>query len=392
MMKRLVLKAISGPISGKEISLEAGQVIRVGRTSKSDLVTGDSYMSGEHFALECTDKICRVRDLNSRNGTFLNKERITEALLQEGDKISGGQTTLIVHIEKASPAVELPQSIKIDKKTLHELAAPASQTPTKKPVASPHPTKEILETPAPALPLKEKPPNSTNPIADVSPTSAPQKIPVTPSQQQQPSALAPTLTPLAQKIPATSIKSAPLTPLELAAAATPEGRLLNILRETQEPLFAILDAAREPKVPEILRGSGAEYQSLYVDDAFAESAPYLVYLPPSSTLLEKLVHEGWGRGWLVYLSCQLPIRDIREYFRQTLMIKMPDGREFFSRFYDPRFFRVFLRGCTRAEAERFFGPIKTYLMEAENSEILLEFKRSGNGVEMKERLLLISGT
>jgi hypothetical protein len=31
-------------------------------------------------------------------------------------------------------------------------------------------------------------------------------------------------------------------------------------------------------------------------------------------------------------------------------------------------------------------------MEAENPEILLEFTRSGKGVEVKERLLLLSGT
>jgi hypothetical protein len=183
-----------------------------------------------------------------------------------------------------------------------------------------------------------------------------------------------------------------LSALELASAATPEGRLLNILREDQESLFALLDAARELGVPELLRGSGEEFQSLYAGEAFAESAPYLVYLPPSSRLLDKLVHEGWGKGWIVYLTCGLPLQAVRDYFRQSLMIKMPDGQEFFSRFYDPRFFRGFLRGCTQAEAERYFGPINSYLMEAENAEILLQFTKSGTGVETKERLLLIPGT
>jgi hypothetical protein len=74
------------------------------------------------------------------------------------------------------------------------------------------------------------------------------------------------------------------------------------------------------------------------------------------------------------------------------MITMPDGQEFFSRFYDPRFFRGFLRGCTPAEAERFFGPINSYLMEAENADILLQFTKCDRGVETKERLLLIPGT
>jgi hypothetical protein len=183
-----------------------------------------------------------------------------------------------------------------------------------------------------------------------------------------------------------------LLALENSLGTTPEGRLLSLLRNQPEQLFALLDAAHEPTVPELLRGSGHEYQSLYEGNAFADTAPYLVAVPPASRLLDKLVYEGWGRGWAVYLTCGLPLKAVRDYFRQALMIKMPDGREFFSRFYDPRFFRGFLRGCTPAEADRFFGPITSYLMEAENPEILLQFNRSAAGVQMKERLLLIPGT
>ncbi len=368
-------------------------MVRVGRAPKSGLATQDPYMSGEHFALECSVETCRVRDLNSRNGTFLNKERISEAVLHEDDQIYGGQTTLVVHIEEAKPGAELSATIKIDKESLHELSEAARTETPVIPVASPLPTTDKPRKPSAAIvPAKENP---KPPVAEVSPPPVREKIPVPTQQplQQTPTPTAATpIIPVARKLPAAPPRSAPQTPLELAAAATPEGRLLNILRENQESLFALLDAAREPKVSEILRDSGEEYQSLYADDAFAESAPYLVYLPASSSLLEKLVHEGWGHGWIVYLTCDLPLRDIREYFRQSLMIKMPDGREFFSRFYDPRFFRGFLRGCTGAEAKRYFGPISSYLMEAENSEIVLQFTRSGKGVETKERLLLIPGT
>lgn len=383
MIKSLTLKGTSGPFAGKEIKVESGQSVRVGRTPKAGLATLDSYMSGEHFALDCSAETCRIRDLNSRNGTLLNGERISDAVLHEGDEIFAGQTTLIVHIEEGAAEVELSATIKINHKPALESPQPSQSAQPEIPAASPHPTTEKIPDP-PTLdwPPAKNPPSPV--VAAPPPPAVQEKIQAPPP--------APPPIPKAQKTPSPLPKSAALSALELASAATPEGRLLNILREDRESLFALLDAAREPRVPELLRGSGEEYQSLYAGEAFAESAPYLVYLPPSSRLLDKLVHEGWGKGWIVYLTCGLPLQAVRDYFRQSLMIKMPDGQEFFSRFYDPRFFRGFLRGCAQAEAERFFGPINSYLMEAENAEILLQFTKSGTGVETKERLLLIPGT
>src|SRR5262249_10897503 len=74
--------------------------------------------------------------------------------------------------------------------------------------------------------------------------------------------------------------------------ATPQDRVLPILREQPEPLFALLDAARDPKVLELLRGSGEDYQSLYEGpkgEELADWAPYVVRLSAQSGLLETLV-------------------------------------------------------------------------------------------------------
>src|SRR5262249_54256669 len=106
-------------------------------------------------------------------------------------------------------------------------------------------------------------------------------------------------------------------------------------------------------------------------------------------LLKQMVHQGWGRGWGVYLTCSLSLAQVRDYFRSSLLVTMPDGMELFSRFYDPRFFRSFLESCSAAEAENFFGPITSYLMEDERSEILLQFKRGKKGPEKKGHLLSV---
>ncbi len=57
-------------------------------------------MSGVHFALETDSEICRLRDLNSTNGTQLNGAPLTEAVvLHTGDKIQAGETIFAVEIE-----------------------------------------------------------------------------------------------------------------------------------------------------------------------------------------------------------------------------------------------------------------------------------------------------
>lgn len=384
----VTLEITSGPHAGKNINLEAGQSVRVGRTEKADLATHDSYMSGLHFAVECIGEECRIRDLNSRNGTLLNKKKISEATLHDGDKIYAGQTNFVVQLKTSAPAAaSSPSAPLLD--TLPPAASaplvepakvPANDNPFK-PAAPPASSSSPLVVPPPVF----KPPAPSTELA----RNKSAKLVQPPAQEP---IAAPKLDQWQGDFAAASPEQSLHHALEFAAASTPEGRLLNILRGQTEPLFALLDAAREPKVPQLLRVSGEAYQSLYQGEAYAEVAPYLVQLPASSRFVETMVREGWGQGWSVYLTCSLPLQSLREYFRQNLMIKTPDGREFFSRFYDPRFFRVFLPGCTLAEAARFFGPISRYFMEAENPDILLQFINTKRGVEMKERLLLIAGT
>jgi hypothetical protein len=138
-----------------------------------------------------------------------------------------------------------------------------------------------------------------------------------------------------------------------------------------------------------LRGAREESQSLYRGEQNAAIAPYLVRLPPRSELLKQMIQKGWGHEWGVYLTCPLPLAVLREYFRTSLMVTMPDGMELFSRFYDPAFFRVFLETCTAEEAEKFFGPVTSYFMEGDRPEITLQFTRSNAGAEKRGHLLSV---
>jgi pSer/pThr/pTyr-binding forkhead associated (FHA) protein len=378
----LILEIISGPLTGKKVVAEAHQVVRVGRTAKADIPTQDSFMSGEHFAVEGDGKVWRIRDLKSRNGTKLNGEAIASAELREGDQVHAGSTDFVVKIK--------PESSRSAHKKSDQLMAtlPPAQVPLEIDVtdlpsstaSNPPPAAGRSSKPKPAKPLRSVAASSPR-KAPSAPAASSAKEPAPPVEPQLP----PKRSPLEEPI------TAPTPPLqgemESYEAVTPEGRLVTLLTRQPEPLLALLDATREKNLLKLLADSGEEFQSLYQDPKNAAIAPYLVRLPPQSRLLRQMIHDGWGKAWGVYLTCKLPLPQLRRYFRDTLMITLPDGVELFSRFYDPRFFRAFLESCTAAEAEKFFGPVSSYLLEAEKPEILLQFTRTSRGTQKKGHLL-----
>jgi pSer/pThr/pTyr-binding forkhead associated (FHA) protein len=100
--KGLVLKLdkITGPGEVPALTLRPGERASVGRTRAADhALPDDEQLSRIHFALEFEAASCRIHDLGSNNGTFLNGARIEEAVLQPGDVISAGQTTFAVQFD-----------------------------------------------------------------------------------------------------------------------------------------------------------------------------------------------------------------------------------------------------------------------------------------------------
>lgn len=168
--------------------------------------------------------------------------------------------------------------------------------------------------------------------------------------------------------------------------STPEERLLDILRGRPVTLFAVLDAAREPRVPALLAASGEPHQSLYEGakgDELADVAPYLVQLSKESPLLETLARDGWGRSWGVFIESDQPFKEVRRQLRRFLMVESEDGRELYFRFYDPRVLRVFLDACSPREAVEFLGPVGAYLVESEDGASLLRYGKEPQGVRQE---------
>jgi hypothetical protein len=153
--------------------------------------------------------------------------------------------------------------------------------------------------------------------------------------------------------------------------------------EDGESLYAILDAARTFDIPFHLRSASVEYDSLYrgqKEETLWHVAPYLVRCERDSQFFQWVLEQGWGASWGIFLTSEASLEDLRKHFRQFLLVKIEeDDKEVYFRFYDPRVLRAFLLTWTPQETTEFFGPVRYYLLEAEEPEILLKFTDSQKG-------------
>jgi hypothetical protein len=310
------LEIILGPSAGRTLELTPGQLVQVGRASWAEFsLPNDRSLAGQHFALECEQDKCMLRALSRTLPTLLNGGPVREAELRDGDRITAGDNTFLVHIT-AGPATSV---------------APAA------------PVAEAVPEPAPTMKRESPPPT----MFSKGGTDRPLPVP-------------------------------PATPLPGA-----RNDLLRVLRNAQ-PLYAVLDAARDEKILEVLKEEIEPYQSLYEGDKareLAEAAPYVVRLPPTSALLETLVREGWGESWGIYLVCNWPLADVRKHLRRFLMVELEGEGQVYFRYYDPRVLRAFLPTCTAEEVAEFFGPVRAFLMEDRVPEILLKFSSGKQGAK-----------
>ncbi len=106
---RITLKVTSGPHTGREFCFVGHDTFIVGRSKQAHfrLPAKDKYFSRLHFLIEVNPPQCRLMDLGSRNGTFLNGEPVHGADIKHGDVIRAGHTFLRVSVEEA-PAEQRP--------------------------------------------------------------------------------------------------------------------------------------------------------------------------------------------------------------------------------------------------------------------------------------------
>lgn len=344
---RIILELRSGPDAVSNLPVPSGKLLRIGRRPDADhSFSDDKQMSGLHFSIEHSEKGCRLLDLNSSNGTFLNGARTKEAFLANGDQIRAGTTTFVVRMLR-------------DEST----STPSAQSPT----AAPHPAPPASQPRTPT----ELPPVSS---ASAPPAPAPLKPGELPS--------------FPVSAPRVSFPE-PVSEIPKLEAPAPVLPRLRDLLSTKDfhPLFALLDASREPSVLKVIYESKEEFQSLFEGPQgaqLAHFAPYLLRVPQKAPLIDNLAKQAWSKSWGVFLTCDLPLKELRTHFRHFLNVKLPDGKQVYFRYYDPRVLRLFLPTCLPDETNQFFGPVKQFLMEAEDPATALHFTRGPKGAAQKE--------
>lgn len=140
-------------------------------------------------------------------------------------------------------------------------------------------------------------------------------------------------------------------------------------------VWAILDCARDAQIYPALLASRLEHICLYAGQLPAElrvAAPYLVELAPGYKFTRPLLEMGWGQSWGVFLRID-DARNLRHHLRTFLRVQDESGRPLVFRYYDPRVLRGYLPTCEPGELATVFGPIASFVVEADRGEALLEF-------------------
>lgn len=134
---RVTLTVTAGPHEGRTFMFAGHDTFLVGRSKQAHfrLPAKDRYFSRVHFLVEVNPPRCCLMDMGSRNGTYVNDQKVATADLQNGDKIRAGRTILRVTVDDVEPAVPTV------------LAAP-TLTPTPVPDDGSLPVAEIVPDPA----------------------------------------------------------------------------------------------------------------------------------------------------------------------------------------------------------------------------------------------------
>lgn len=117
------LVARTGALVGKTYEIPATGRVVVGRSQSCDIVLPSNHVSRQHAELSFRDGKLHVVDMNSSNGTFVNRKRVTDCRLKPDDELR--LDTLVFRIEG-------PSSEKGDAERTVELAKPALDKPEQK--------------------------------------------------------------------------------------------------------------------------------------------------------------------------------------------------------------------------------------------------------------------
>ncbi len=104
---RVTLTVIAGPHAGRTFSFDRHDTFLVGRSCHAhfQLPEKDRYFSRVHFMMEVNPPQCRLIDMGSHNGTYVNGQRVLSSDLSDGDEIRAGHTVIRLNVQASQDAL-----------------------------------------------------------------------------------------------------------------------------------------------------------------------------------------------------------------------------------------------------------------------------------------------
>lgn len=155
--------------------------------------------------------------------------------------------------------------------------------------------------------------------------------------------------------------------------------------------WMVVDGARDRRIFGMLVDSYLEYACLYGSAVAPELevvAPHLVRLDYQDRYSRRLLENGWGLSWGVFLKSNTGMDRLLRHLRRLLKVRDQRGKTLMFRYYDPRVLRAYLPTCTAEELRAVFGPIECIWTEHEDPGTLLEFRVDHGRLNRVERSLV----
>jgi hypothetical protein len=323
-MVRLTITILCGTRAGQRFVVAGGDVLRVGRTAKADVVIADDpTMSAVHYELQCTDNEALVRDLQSRNGLFINGEPVVEAVLADDDQIRAGRTFFAVSVQGASKTSPCDD--------------PDDETRASSPLDATQMTAAVPAIPTVSVPLA----GTTAVPCGAGPTS----------QERE--------------------------------ARTFKGSTIGLnLRERRsnrsDRLYAVIDGAVAQSLLQAAQRGELRSESL----ARAGSSPYLNAVAPY--LIEvshdceftALWHSMQTRSPGILIESQAEFDELAVHLRSIFCRRDELGRPSYFLFYDPDQLYAWLKTCNSPQVASFFGCLTSVVLPLDAGARVLRLTNS----------------
>jgi len=120
------LKVMDGKQAGQEVPVTAKKFF-IGRAEDCHLRPVSDLISRHHCVVIVDDSYVAVRDFGSKNGTYVNGERVTgECELKAGDLLKVGSLLFEVHFAHGLASKKLPPVANLEQAIARTAAAPSS--------------------------------------------------------------------------------------------------------------------------------------------------------------------------------------------------------------------------------------------------------------------------